>query len=352
MVGNVAGETVIVLETEATVLPQESVAVHVSVTVPPHASGVTDNVDEFEVPLIAQPPVNPLLKGIVVGAGREPQATVILEGAVIVGNAAGDTVIVLETEARLLPQESVAVHVSVTVPPQAAGVAEKVEAFEVPLIAHPPLNPLLNEMVLGAGMAPHATVIFTGAVIVGNAAGDTVIVLETEANVLPQVSVAVHVSVTVPPQAAGVAEKVEAFEVPLMAHPPVSPLLYAIVLGAGMAPQATVILPGAVIVGTAAGLTVIVLETGARGLPHKSVAVQVSVTVPPQAPGVAEKVEGFEVPLIKQPADNPLVNDKVVGAGIAPHATVIFPGAVIVGNADGLTVIVLVFVITVPEGVV
>ncbi len=54
-------------------------------------------------------------------------------------------------------------------------------------------------------------------------------------------------------------------------------------------------------VGKAAGLTVIVLVTGARALPQASVAVQVSVTVPPQAGGVAEKVELLDVPLIKHP---------------------------------------------------
>lgn len=50
---------------------------------------------------------------------------------------------VLDTEARALPQASVAVHVSVTVPPQAAGVAEKVEALDVPVIKQPPLNPFV-----------------------------------------------------------------------------------------------------------------------------------------------------------------------------------------------------------------
>jgi len=79
------------------------------------------------------------------------------------------------------------------------------------------------------------------------------------------------------------------------------------VLGAGTDPHATVISEGAIIVGSAAGETVIVLVTGASALPQASVAVQVSVIVPPQAGGVAEKVEGFEVPLIKQPPANPLV---------------------------------------------
>ena len=60
----------------------------------------------------------------------------------MVGNAAGLTVIVLETEVIVLPQGSVAVHVSVTVPPQAPGVAEKVEGLEVPVIRQLPLAPL------------------------------------------------------------------------------------------------------------------------------------------------------------------------------------------------------------------
>jgi hypothetical protein len=150
---------------------------------------------------------------IVLVAGIAPHATVISNGAVIVGKAAGLTVIVLLTEAIGRPQASFAeVQVSVTVPPHAGGVAEKVEEFEVPLSSQPPLNPLLEAMVLAAGMAPHATVISAGAVIVGKAAGLTVIVLLTEDTVLPQRSVAVQVSVTVPPHAGGVALNVEVLD--------------------------------------------------------------------------------------------------------------------------------------------
>ena len=69
---------------------------------------------------------------------------------------------------------------------------------------------------LGAGILPQATVIGAGAVIVGNAAGLTVIIRETELTVRPQLSVAVHVSVTVPPHALGVAVNVEGFEVPVI----------------------------------------------------------------------------------------------------------------------------------------
>ena len=244
---------------------------------PPHAPGVAVKVEGLDVPLIKHPPVNPLLKLMVEDAGTAPQSTVIGPGAVIVGRAAGLTVIVLDTEASVLPHSSVAVQVSVTVPPHAPGVAVKVEGLDVPLIKHPPLNPLLKLMVLDAGTAPHATVTSGRAVIVGRAAGLTVIVLDTDATVLPHSSVAVQVSVTVPPHAPGVVVKVEGLDVPLIKHPPVNPLLNVIVLDAGTAPQATVTSGRAVIVGKAAGLTVIVLDTDATVLPHSSVAVQVSV---------------------------------------------------------------------------
>jgi len=340
IVGNAAGLTVITLDTDASGLPHASVAVHVSVTGPPHALGVALNVDGFEVPLSKQPPLNPFVYAMVLGAGNDPHATVVAPGAVIVGNAAGLTVITLDTDASGLPHMSVAVHVSVTGPPHPPGAALNVDGFEVPLIKQPPLNPFVNDIVLGAGNDPHATVVAPGAVIVGNAAGLTVITLETDASGLPHASVAVHVSVTGPPHALGEALNVDGFEVPLSKQPPVNPLVYVMVLGAGNDPHATVIGPGAVIVGNAAGLTVITRDTEARGLPHISVAVHVSVTGPPQ-PGTALKVDGFEVPLIKQPPLNPFVNDIVLGAGKAPQATVIGPGAVIVGSAAGLMVIIL-----------
>ena len=95
------------------------------------------------MPLIRHPPANPFVYDIVLGAGNAPQVTVISGGAVIVGNTAGSTVIVLDTLGSGLPHGSVAVHVSVTVPPQPFGVAVKVEVFDVPLIKHPPTCPLL-----------------------------------------------------------------------------------------------------------------------------------------------------------------------------------------------------------------
>ena len=57
------------------------------------------NVDRLDVPVIAQPPVSPLLNGSVLAAGIEPHDTVMSDGAVIVGKAAGLTVIVLDTDA-------------------------------------------------------------------------------------------------------------------------------------------------------------------------------------------------------------------------------------------------------------
>ena len=93
--------------------------------------------------------------------------------------------------------------------------------------------------------------------------------------------------------------------------------------------------------GAALSTTVIVLDTDATALPHASVAVHVSVTVPHPLTGAAVNVDAFDVPLIKQSPLNPLLNGKVLADGIAPQATVISPGAVIVGNAAGLTVIVL-----------
>ena len=56
-----------------------------------------------------------------------------------------------------------------------------------------------------------------------------------------------------------------------------------------------------------AGVTVIVLVTGASALPHSSVAVHVSVIVPPQGPGAAEKVDVFDVPVIRHDPLNPFV---------------------------------------------
>jgi hypothetical protein len=78
----------------------------------------------------------------VLEGGIAPQATVMSAGAVITGKAAGLTVMVLITGVIVLPYRSVADHDSVTFPPQAFGMALKVEVAE-PLIRHSPVSPLL-----------------------------------------------------------------------------------------------------------------------------------------------------------------------------------------------------------------
>jgi hypothetical protein len=180
VVGLTVSLTKIVLETETKVLPQMSLAVQVSRTCPlQFPEIIVANVDKFEVPLIWQLPPCPFENDRVLADGsRFEQVTVMLEGAVIVGNAAGLTVMNLETEVRVLPQMSVPVQVSVIVPPHAPdGVcALKVEAFEVPLIRQPPLKALLKGIILEEGLLPQAIVIGPGAVIVGKAAVSTVIV--------------------------------------------------------------------------------------------------------------------------------------------------------------------------------
>ena len=145
----------------------------------------------------------------------------------------------------------------------------------------------------------------------------------------------VQVSVMSSPHALVAALRVDV-TVPLIRHSPDAPLVYVKSLGTA-APQATVIAGCAAYTGAAAGLTVIVLDTDATVLSQASVAVHVSVTGPPHAPGVAVNVEVLDTPLIKQSPVNPFVNVIVLVAGTAPHATVMFAGAVIVGRAAGLT---------------
>jgi hypothetical protein len=132
-------------------------------------------------------------------------------------------------------------------------------------------------------------------------------VLVTGASTRPQASVAVQVSVIVPPQSPGVAEKVDVLEVPVIKQEPVSPLVYVSVEDVGVTPQAIVIGPGALIIGNVAGVTVMILVTGASTRPQASVAVQVSVIVPPQGPGAAENVDVLELPVIRQEPVSPLV---------------------------------------------
>ena len=183
----------------------------------------------------------------------------------------------------------VLVHVSIKSCPHAEFAALNVENT-VPLIRHPPDPPFVKVKGLDSADPQNTVISPPLGANTGGAAGKTVIVLVTGVSNLPQLSVALHVCITVPPHAV-IDEYVDKFDVPLISHPPLNPLLNGNVLAAGNPPQATVIAPGAVIVGSAAGDTVINLETDTNALPHESVAVHVSVTIPPQAPGVAENVD-------------------------------------------------------------
>ena len=130
-----------VLVTGTSALPHASVAVHVSVIVPPHGPGAAENVDVADVPVIRQEPASPLVNVSVDDAGVAPQAIVMGPGAVITGSAAGVTVIVLDP-LIVLPHASVYVQLSVSVPPHPVTVPLLV-AVTVPEIRHVPLEELL-----------------------------------------------------------------------------------------------------------------------------------------------------------------------------------------------------------------
>ena len=116
-------------------------------------------------------------------------------------------------------------------------------------------------------------------------AGLTWIILEVVIT-LPQ-TVAVQVSVTSPPQAPGIVLKVE-LTVPVSWQLPVKPLSY-VSSWVVAPPQATVIADCTGNDGVKAGLTWMIREV-VMVLPQ-TVAVQVSVTSPPQAPGMVLRVE-------------------------------------------------------------
>jgi hypothetical protein len=130
---------------------------------------------------------------------------------------------VLVTGVSVLPHASVAVHVSVIVPPHGPGAAENVDVADVPVIRHDPVSPLVYVRVEEVGVAPHAIVIGAGAVIVGNAAGVTVMALDPEIT-LPQASVNVHESVSVPPHPV-IDPVLAAVTVPDIRHDPLAELL-------------------------------------------------------------------------------------------------------------------------------
>src|SRR5512140_3111462 len=102
---------------------------------------------------------------------------------------------VLETGNTVRPHASVAVQVSVTVPPQAGGIAVQVERLDVPEIRHPPVRPFVNVIVLADGTAPQATVIAFVAVTASTVVYSIALVVALPITVRPHASVAVQVSV-------------------------------------------------------------------------------------------------------------------------------------------------------------
>ena len=121
---------------------QASVAVQVLVT-PYEPAQAPFVVTSAKVNVKAEPQASVAVA--VANAGVAGQLIVEVEGnAAITGGFVSLIVIILETEESILPQESVAVHVSVTEPLHTpATLVEKVDVLEVPLIKQLPLNPLV-----------------------------------------------------------------------------------------------------------------------------------------------------------------------------------------------------------------
>ena len=191
------------------------------------------------------------------------------------------------------------VHVSVTFPPQAPGSVPRLE-FTDPLTKQAPLPPLVK-VNLCVVAPPQATVMVGAAANSGAAAGDTTIVLVLVI-VLWQASVNVHVSVTLPPHTPGSVLRLDAAD-PLIKQAPLPPLVN-VNDDVTAPPHATVIVPAAANSACAAGLTTMVLVL-VIVCPH-TVAVHVSVTLPPHTPGSVPRVDVAD-PLNKQSPERPLV---------------------------------------------
>ena len=145
--------------------------VHVSVTLPPHTPGSVPRVDVAD-PEIRHAPLPPLVN-VSEDVVAPPQATVIVPAAANSGAGAGCTTMVLVLV--MVCPHTVAVHVSVTLPPHTPGSVPNVDVAD-PLIKHAPLPPLVkvSEDVVAP---PQATVIVPAAANSACAAGDTTIVL-------------------------------------------------------------------------------------------------------------------------------------------------------------------------------
>ena len=146
--------------------------VHVSVTFPPHTPGSVPRVDVTD-PLTRHAPLPPLVK-VSDDVVAPPQATVMVPAAAKAGAGAGFTTIVLVL-VIVLPQASVNVHDSVTLPPHTPGSVPRVDVAD-PEIRHAPLPPLVN-VSEDVAAPPQATVIVPAAANSAAGAGDTTIVL-------------------------------------------------------------------------------------------------------------------------------------------------------------------------------
>src|SRR5215204_4192809 len=113
---------------------------------------------------------------------------------------------------------------------------------------------------------------------------------------LPHASVNVQLSVTLPPHAPGKVPRVDV-TVPAIRQEPLELLLEARALGTA-ASQATVIGTAAANTAGGAGSTVMTLVC-VMVLPHASVNVHLSMTLPPHAPGKVPRVD-VTVPAIRQ----------------------------------------------------
>jgi uncharacterized Rossmann fold enzyme len=297
-----AGETVITLDA-VEVLPHASVNDHDSVYEPPH-SLCDPEIIPVEVPLMAHEPDSPLLYASEVPLGGAAlQEIVMPDVAANVACAAGETVITLDA-VEVLPHASVNDHDSVYEPPHSLCDPEIIPV-EVPLIAHEPDSPLLyaSEVPLG-GAALQEIVMPDVAANVAWAAGETVITLDA-VEVLPHASVNDHDSVYEPPHSLCDPEIIPV-EVPLMAHEPVSPLLYASEVPVGGAALHEIVMSEAEAnVACAAGETVM-MRDAVEVLPHASVNDHDSVYEPPHSLCDPEIIP-VEVPLMAHEPVSPLL---------------------------------------------
>ena len=244
-----------------------------------------------------------------------PQSIVNGAGHSIVGAFGPVTGITLSNTTAGLSQllAEATVHVTVTSPPHSSKLLE-ITPGVVPLISQAAVSPLLY-VAIGAVNAAASTqdklAGKLGSSIEGSGAGATSIVTDSTTAGLSQLSLdgTVHVIVIVPPHSSKSASTVLG-TVPLIAHDPVSPLLY-VASGAtklAASPHVTSAIAGTSITGSGAGATSIVTDSTTAGLSQLSAdgTVHVTVIVPPHSSKLSFTVAGT-VPLIAHAPVSPLL---------------------------------------------